>query len=132
MPNNDLRDDIQLSISTKLQYWLSLIPIFGWFFSIFTCLINIRKIKRSAVFSWWIQGLLPVFGFCLLCALLIWLCAVLFVENGVLFAVLAALATYLSLVGMSFGMIFIEKKVAKKLLAEKTANEIPNDEQEIQ
>ena len=128
MPHRDPIYDIALPVGINKQYLLSLIPAFGFVTTVVTCLINIRKIKRSAAFSWWIQSFLPIVLYSLMLALIIWLCAVFI--SGALFVALVAVATYMVLVGMCFAMILVEKKLVLKLSAE-AAQEKSIDEQEV-
>ena len=130
MPHRDLIYEIKLPIGINLQYLLSLIPILGFFVSIITCIKNIRKIQRAAVFSWWIQSFLLIVMYCLLCALCIWIFAILLTENTVVFAIMSAFVTYISIVGISFVMIHVEKKVVIKELTNAASKS--DGEQEVE
>ena len=129
MPHRDPVYEIQLPVGINKQYMLSLIPAIGFMLSILTCLKNIRQINRSEVFSWWIQSFLFIVMYCLLLAVIIWLCVIFLTDYVVLRIVCLAFATYLSIVGMSFALIYVEKKIVVKEFY-KTAKEKFSDEQE--
>ena len=113
MPHRDLMYDVELPINYKLQYLLSLIPVFGLFVSCITCIINLKKLNRTTILSWLKLSLIPILILCIVCPLCIYLITT-EDDSVVVFAVSTALLSYLSLVGIAFGMVWAELKVIGK------------------
>ena len=113
MPHSDPIYDIELPIGYKVQYLLSLIPFFGLIVSCVTCIINIKQLNRAKILSWLKLTLIPILIFCIVCPLCIYLITT-EDDSVVVFAVSTALLSYLSIVGISFGMVWAELKVIGK------------------
>ena len=114
MPHRDPIYDIELHIGYKLQYLLSLIPFFGLVVSCITCIINVKRLDCSSVWTWLKLSLIPILIFCIVCPLCIYLITI-EDDSRTVFIVSTALLSYLSIVGIAFGMVWAELKVVSKL-----------------
>ena len=101
-------------ISYKLLYWLSLIPVFGFFVSWICSWINIyrRTSDRKYVFIhyiiWMLTSLVVFIG------LIAIIRALMAYASFVVYVVCALVATYVALVLMSILCIVISKIIIKK------------------
>ena len=114
MPHRDPIYDIELPIGYKLQYLLSLVPLFGLVVSCVTCVINVKRLDRSYIWTWMKFSLIPILIFCVVCPLCIYLVTT-EDDSRTVFIVSTVLLSYLSIVGIAFGMVWAELKVVGKM-----------------
>ena len=114
MPHSDPIYDIELPIGYKSQYILSLIPLFGLVVSCITCIVNVKKLDRSYIWTWLKFSLIPILIFSIVCPLCIYLITTEDDSRTVLI-LSTVLLSYLSIVGIAFGMVWAELKVVSKL-----------------